>query len=113
MPDEIRLANWKDRLLYFLGRRSAFHIEGASMSPTLKDGDVVLIDKHATVDIGGVVLAQHPYKTSVKIVKRVAAREQNGDLILAGDDPAESTDSRAFGAVSIQSVIGKVTCRLK
>ena len=83
------------------------------MSPTLKDGEVVLIDKHTTVDIGDVALAQHPYKTSVKVVKRVAAKNQNSDLILAGDDPAESTDSRTFGAVSIQSIIGKVTCRLK
>ena len=83
------------------------------MSPTLKDGDAVLINPKEKVRIDDIVLANHPYKKSVKILKRVKSFTETGDLFLAGDNPAESTDSRAFGAVPLKYLIGKVTCRLK
>lgn len=113
MEDELRQANWKDRVLYFLGRRRAFLVEGNSMSPTLSSGDAVLIDPNAEAKIGDMVLVNHPYKTSVTILKRVSEIGANGNLMLTGDNPAESTDSRTFGAVSIECLIGKVVCRLK
>ena len=113
MNDELPKANWKDRILYRIGRRRAFLVEGDSMTPTLKHGDVVLINSNAEFGVGDVVLAKHPYRSSVRILKRIAEIEQNGTLLLTGDNPAESTDSRIFGAVSIESIIGKVVCSLK
>ena len=83
------------------------------MAPTLKSGDAVLIDPNAKARIGDIVLANHPYKTSVTILKRVAEIGPNGKLTLVGDNAAESTDSRTFGAVSIECLIGRVDCRLK
>ena len=83
------------------------------MLPTLKSGDAVLINKSAQPAVGNVVLAYHPFKLSVKIVKRVSDVGDDGSLTLAGDNPSESTDSRSFGTISARSVIGKVTCRLK
>jgi len=99
--------------MFFAGRRQAFLVEGNSMLPTLKSGDAVLVDEKATVKIGDLVLAEHPYRSSVKIVKRVAEIEAESGYVLSGDNPAESTDSRAFGAVSIESIIGRVVCKLK
>ncbi len=83
------------------------------MLPTLKDGDAVLINPNARLQVGDIVLANHPYKKSVKILKRIREFADNGDLFLIGDNAAESTDSRTFGLVSLEYIKGKVTCRLK
>lgn len=113
MADELRKANLIDRLLLLLRLRRAFVVEGDSMAPTLSGGDVVLVERCSTVKIGDIVLAQHPYKISVKILKRVAAIGEDGALTLTGDNATASTDSRTFGAVSVESCIGRVVCRLK
>ena len=112
---ELPEASWKERILFFLGRRRGFLVEGDSMSPTLKDGDAVLINPKEKVSEGDIVLANHPYKQSVKILKRVENFTEKGDLYLVGDNPEslESTDSRSFGAVPLKYLIGKATCRLK
>jgi nickel-type superoxide dismutase maturation protease len=112
MENEVPAATWRDRVMFFAGRRQAFLVDGDSMLPTLKSGDAVLVDGKAKVKIGDLVLAEHPYRSSVKIVKRVAETSANG-YVLSGDNPAESTDSRTFGAVSIESIIGRVVCKLK
>lgn len=83
------------------------------MLPTLKDGDKVLVKPKGNIRIGDVVLVEHPYKISVKIVKRVSGIEVDGRLALSGDNPSTSTDSRTFGTVSLESIIGKVTSKLK
>jgi len=106
-------ASLKDRLLYYFGRRRAFRVEGDSMVPTLKNGDVVLIDERSRVEVGSVVLAHHPYKARTKIVKRVSAIDADGRLVLSGDNPAHSTDSRSFGTVTVESIIGCVVSRLR
>jgi nickel-type superoxide dismutase maturation protease len=108
----MREPNWKDHFLYFLGRRRAFRVEGDSMKPTLKKDDVVLIESTNDVSVGDIVLAQHPYKQSVKILKRVDKIDENGRISLVGDNPQESTDSRTFGTVSIEYIYGKAVCRL-
>ena len=83
------------------------------MLPTLKDGEAVLINRRAKARAGDIILANHPFKKSVKILKRVRNFTEQGDLFLVGDNPAESTDSRTFGAVPLKYLIGKATCRLK
>ena len=113
MNNVIKKAGLKELALYVLGRRTAFLIEGDSMLPTLTDGDRVLVANHVNIEVGDVVLAKHPYKMSVKIVKRISSVGDDGRLTLIGDNPDTSTDSRAFGTVSLESVIGKVTSKLR
>ena len=113
MNDAIKRASWRELALYFLGRRKAYQVEGDSMLPTLADGAKVLVDPKGYIVTGDVVLAEHPYKTDIKIVKRVSDIADDGRLTLNGDNPAESTDSRAFGTVSLESIMGKVTSKLK
>ena len=113
MSKPVKKAKWKELLLYFLGQRKAFLVEGDSMTPTLADGDKVLVDAKGYIAVGDVVLAKHPYKSDVKVVKRVSEIAGDGRLTLSGDNPTESTDSRAFGTVSLESIIGKVTSILK
>ncbi len=113
MKNELPEANWKERILFFLGKRQGILVEGNSMSPTLKDGDAVLINYKAKFETGDVVLANHPFKQSVKMLKRVREFTENGDLFLTGDNPDESEDSRTFGVVPKNHLLGKITCRLK
>jgi nickel-type superoxide dismutase maturation protease len=112
MDNELRYAGWKDRLLWLFGKRQAFRVEGDSMLPTLNNDDVVLIEQTTNVVGGDIVLAQHPYKRSVKMLKRVENIDENGRFSLVGDNPDESTDSRTFGTVSIEYIYGKAVCRL-
>jgi len=99
--------------MYFLGRKKAFLVDGDSMLPTLNSGDVVLLDKATDFQVGDLVLAEHPFRSNVRIIKRIAEITPEGRFILAGDNAAESTDSRTFGAVSIELILGRVVCRLK
>jgi type IV secretory pathway protease TraF len=46
------------------------------------------------------------------MVKRVVALGEDGRCVLAGDDPATSTDSRDFGGVPAALVLGRVVLRL-
>ena len=106
-------ATWKDRIMFFLGRRTAFRVEGNSMNPTLSNGDVVLIESGVPVIPGDIVLANHPYKQSVKMLKRIEAIDGNERYTLIGDSPDESTDSRTFGTIAGKEIIGKVVGRLR
>jgi len=107
---ELPEINWRQRLLMLVGRRRLLKVEGDSMHPTLKSGDVVLIDPGAFIAIGDIVVAQHPYKQSVKLIKRVESIELGGRYVLKGDNPAGSTDSRTVGTIAKADIAGKVIC---
>lgn len=83
------------------------------MMPTLNDGDVVLVRRTRRVKVGNVILAKHPYQQSVKVLKRISEINEQGRLVLTGDNPEESTDSRTFGSISSADVVGKVIGRLR
>jgi nickel-type superoxide dismutase maturation protease len=111
--EKLPKVSWLDIFLLLVGRRKRFGVEGNSMLPTLKNGDAVLINPQAKLKQGDIVLANHPYKKNVKILKRIKEFTKNGDLFLIGDNADKSTDSRTFGAVPLKCVLGKVACRLK
>lgn len=113
MENELPKAGWKDRILFYIGKRRAIRVEGDSMLPTLKNGDGILIDQDAKIGVGDIVLSKHPFKKSVILVKRVSEIDENGKYFLVGDNPSESTDSRTFGALSAKHILGKAVCRLK
>ena len=84
------------------------------MSPTLNDGHKVLVDPHAKIAEGDVVAANHPFKKSVKVIKRVeSVDDKSGRFELRGDNPELSTDSRSFGTIAFSEITGKVICRFK
>ena len=88
-------------------------VSGDSMYPTYRDGDVVEVDVDAYVEqlpeAGDIVLAQHPFKGGVHIVKRVKHITDEGRVFVVGDSPLESSDSRGFGALRPAQILGKVT----
>ncbi len=102
--------------LWAVGRRARFRVHGDSMSPALAPGDQILVDLGAYRRVrprpGEVVLARHPYRRDVRLVKRVASVAADGGCELAGDNPDASTDSRGFGALPGELVLGRVVLRL-
>ncbi len=66
---------------------------------------------HSHPQAGDIVIATDPRKQERKIIKRVASVSKAGDCYLLGDNEKllESTDSRVFGAVSADHILGRVT----
>ena len=113
MENGLPEADWLDEIAYVCGFREIFRVEGDSMLPALRDGDLVLINPHADFETGDIVLAQHPFKQSVKIIKRIAEILPGERYILLGDNLPESSDSRAFGAIAAKDILGKAEARIK
>ena len=85
-------------------------IKGDSMWPTFHDGDFltfVPLNDSTRLEEGIVVLAQHPLKKDVLVVKRIQSVESNGRLFLVGDqpDPLGSEDSHNFGSVHRSAIV--------
>ena len=105
-------------------------VSGPSMEPTLRDGDRVLVElwsyRHRAPRPGEIALFEGP--GGVPLVKRIAGpRVEPGEIPLrsafrpaeadeawipvAGDNPARSEDSRAFGPVPAHLFRGRVVWR--
>ena len=98
--------------LVFLGSRYKYICEGKSMNPTLKDGEVVLVDRGADIEVGDIVVAKHPVEQDSEVVKRVARISERTEYFLLGDNLEDSIDSRHYGAVRREYIRGKVVARL-
>jgi len=94
-----------------------FRVEDESMRPTLEPGDYVLVNRWAyrfqSPKRGDLVVVQDPEALDRFLVKRVADAAGPSQVHLAGDNQPLSRDSRAFGPVSINRIVGKVWIRLK
>ena len=107
--------NW-EILLWLIRRRKRFRVSGNSMLPLLQPGEEILVDlsayQKAHPQVGDIIVANHPHRPNYYVVKRIRSIRNNCDFFLVGDNYLESTDSRSFGAVTLDNIIGKVTSRL-
>jgi nickel-type superoxide dismutase maturation protease len=92
---------------WLAGRRRRYRVTGASMEPTLHDGEFVLVDESRRPVPGELALARHPTRRLLTVVKRVAAVGDDG-YVVASDNPAEGTDSRQWGPLEPGLVVGTV-----
>jgi len=90
-----------------------------SMEPALHPGDWLLVGRTMTprrplrVRAGQIVVARHPGRPGVLIVKR-AARQEPGGWWLASDNPeAGAVDSGSFGVVPPSLIEGRVLWRYR
>jgi phage repressor protein C with HTH and peptisase S24 domain len=79
-------------------------VVGESMAPTLREGDIVFAVRKKP-RVGDIVIVNIEGREIIKRVKRV---NPPALFYLVGDNPAESTDSRVFGSVSVSSLFGVV-----
>jgi len=82
------------------------------MEPTIKDGDKVLVNRLAYLfkapKIGDIVAAKI---SAGKIVVKRIARVEGDTYFLSGDNHSDSFDSRKFGMIGKDKVVGKIILR--
>jgi nickel-type superoxide dismutase maturation protease len=112
MNEELQTALKLLQLL--LGMRKRLRVSGYSMLPKLQPGEEILFNPKAyrekLPEVGDIVVAQHPYQIK-QIIKRVAVVLEDGSCFLTGDNTSSSTDSRSFGFVPPNKILGKVTSK--
>ena len=90
-----------------LGR---FKVKGRSMLPTISSGTTVLISSlpyfFTSPKINDIVLVEDP-RTKRPLLKRIT-NVSPSEYFVTGDNMEQSTDSRHFGAVARQHILGKV-----
>tara|TARA_B100000900_G_scaffold137622_1_gene116588 strand:+ start:110 stop:376 length:267 start_codon:yes stop_codon:yes gene_type:complete len=78
------------------------------MSPTLIDGDEVYFDTKPCrqVRVNDIVLVKHPFIKKRNLVKRIKSICSNGSVFIQGDNSLYSTDSKSFGTINKNSILG-------
>ncbi len=99
------------RLLPF-GR---YQVAGESMTPALSSGERVLVNKAAywfsRPRVGDVVVVRDPRQPARLLIKRIDGSADGEGYRVLGDNPDASTDSRAFGPIRREQILGKVLFR--
>jgi nickel-type superoxide dismutase maturation protease len=91
-----------------------YRVEGASMRPALSPGERVVVSRASywlgRPRSGDLVVLRDPRQPERLLIKRLDQPDGDGWRVL-GDNPDASTDSRAFGPVRRDSILGKVWFR--
>jgi nickel-type superoxide dismutase maturation protease len=81
------------------------------MEPALREGDWIIVAPLGRAPrVGEIVLARDPRDAANLVMKRVA-EVKDGACTLLGDLPEHSTDSRVFGPVKLENVLGRALFR--
>ena len=84
------------------------------MLPSLKEGDIVFFKKYkknkSKLKIRQIIIFNHPLKNK-SLIKRINSLTLNNIEVL-GDNTEFSEDSKKFGLVNNEKVIGIVTSKL-
>ena len=91
-------------------RPRRLEISGESMRPALLPGDRVIAWRPFRLREGHVVALRDPRRPDRTMVKRVTGVGSAG-VVVHGDNPEASTDSRVFGPVSRDLIVGRVVYR--
>lgn len=83
-------------------------VSGLSMVPTLAPGERLLVHANGPIVLGDIVVFQHADQFDVK---RILHIESDG-IFVQGDNELVSTDSRSYGLIPFDAVLGTVTYRL-
>ncbi|MFB7026040.1 MULTISPECIES: nickel-type superoxide dismutase maturation protease [unclassified Streptomyces] len=87
-------------------------VTGVSMVPTLLHGDRLLVHYGGRLRPGNVAVLRHPLQQDLLVVKRLIERRDGGWWVLGDNRDAEG-DSRVFGAVPPELVLGRVRARYR
>ena len=94
-----------------IGYRQHLRVVGNSMQDTISEGDLIIYKKinpkNLELEVGDIVVASHPKIKSKLIIKRIYQIHQN-KFDLRGDNSLSSTDSREWGLIELDLIVGKV-----
>lgn len=85
------------------------------MTPALSPGERVFVNQAAywwrRPRSGDLVVLRDPRRPGRLLVKRIDGASEGGGFLVRGDNPRASTDSREFGPVPRELILGKVWFR--
>lgn len=85
-----------------------FKVPDGSMEPSLKSGQYVMVSGFGKkVNEGDIVVLKHPYR-NMRLVKRVKSASNGKYFVLGDNETLFGEDSREFGHVGEQQILGKV-----
>jgi len=101
----------RELLALCVGRRKILRVSGASMAPTLPEGSVIAVRRSdgGLPSLGQIVVVRDPH-TGRRLVKRCSSHGAN-TFAVCSDNPHEARDSRSFGPLSRQHLIGLAVWR--
>ena len=82
-----------------------YQVNGQSMEPTFSQGNLIIISRIMTPRATDVVVVQTQYG---EMLKRIVKFDESGQIWVEGDNKEASTDSREYGWLPANSVVGKV-----
>lgn len=85
-------------------------IVGPSMEPTMRNGDWWFVRRTRRLRPGDAALMVHPRRPEALVVKRLVRRDPEGWWVL-GDNAEMSEDSRQFGPVPQDLIVGRLVRR--
>ena len=92
-----------------------YRVEGESMSPAVAPGERVVVNKAAywfgRPRAGDLVVLRDPAKRERLLIKRIYRLAGEGAWLVLGVNEGASTDSRHFGPVRRELLVGKVWFR--
>ncbi len=94
---------------YGLGRRFRYVATGPSMLPTVEPGDHLLCTRTRLPEPGQLIVFRHPHR-DIPVLKRVEATR--AEAFWAVSDNPVGSDSRSFGWVAGERILGRVTLQL-
>lgn len=83
-------------------------VVGDSMAPTLTDGRYGIFRRRSSYHVGDIVLVRRP---SGEVIKRIS-KVDGSRVYLVGDNRQGSTDSRHYGMVDREAIIGSIMINL-
>ncbi len=88
-----------------------FRVADTSMQPALRPGDRLVVATWLEPRVGDIIVLHDPERALAYSVKRVAAITEDALVDVRGDNVNVSRDSRHFGPVQPELVIGRVVFR--
>lgn len=104
----------REFVLWLIGRRKRVVVKNRSMIPSLYPNDVILVQLYSadnmTLKVGDVITFHHPRYPNETLVKRIFQIHSDYRIDVRGDNADEGTDSRQFGSIAREDILGKVVC---
>lgn len=91
-----------------------FTVSGQSMQPSFKPGEILVVSSLPYLfqepKPREIIIMKDPRDQKL-LIKRIMKQEK-GKFFVAGDNPKASTDSRTFGEVARECILGKVILKV-
>lgn len=94
------------------GKMGTVAVSGESMMPTYRSGDWLVVAWGAQFKIGDVILVEREDRPGVFLIKRLE-RSEGSNYWVEGDNKSISTDSREWGFIGSDEIVGRVLFRVR